>query len=89
MAKLNQNWHNLNWKKLSKYVKNLQKELVVAYKNNDQQLLFSLQKKLMMSFEGRALAVRQTVINDGKNTILNAMCVNRLYMDQKMCTYTT
>jgi len=41
---------------------------VVAYKNNDQQLLFSLQEKLMMSFEGRALAVRQTVINDGKNT---------------------
>jgi len=68
MTKLNQNWHNLNWKKISKYVKNLQKELVVAYKNNDQQLLFSLQEKLMMSFEGRALAVRQTVINDGKNT---------------------
>jgi len=68
MTKLNQNWHNLNWKKISKYVKNLQKELLVAYKNNDQQLLFSLQEKLMMSFEGRALAVRQTVINDGKNT---------------------
>lgn len=68
MAKLNQKWHNINWKKTSKYVKNLQKELVVAYKNNDQKLLFSLQEKLMMSFEGRALAVRQTVINDGKNT---------------------
>jgi|KNS12Surf_metaT_2_FD_contig_101_683808_length_2328_multi_3_in_0_out_0_1 RNA-directed DNA polymerase len=68
MAKLNQNWHNINWKKISKYVKNLQKELVVAYKNNDQKLLFSLQEKLMMSFEGRALAVRQTVINDGNNT---------------------
>lgn len=67
MAKLNQNWHNINWKKISKYVKNLQKELVVAYKNNDQKLLFSLQEKLMMSFEGRALAVRQTVINDGNN----------------------
>ena len=68
MAKFNQKWHNINWKKVSKYVKNLQKELVVAYKNNDQELLFSLQEKLMMSFEGRALAVRQTVINDGNNT---------------------
>jgi len=68
MAKLNQKWHNLNWKKISKYVKNLQKELVVAYKNNDQKLLFSLQEKLMMSFEGRALAVRQTVTNEGKHT---------------------
>lgn len=68
MAKLNQKWHNMNWKKISKYVKNLQKELVVAYKNNDQKLLFFLQEKLIMSFEGRAFAVRQIVINDGKNT---------------------
>lgn len=66
--KLNQNWHNINWNKTSKYVKSLQKELVVTYKNNDQKLLFSLQEKLMMSFEGRALAVRQIVSNDGKKT---------------------
>nr|YP_009730059.1 group II intron reverse transcriptase/maturase [Leucocryptos marina]BBQ05389.1 group II intron reverse transcriptase/maturase [Leucocryptos marina] len=66
--KLNQKWHNIDWNKTSKYVKNLQKELVVVYKNNDCQLLFSLQEKLMMSFEGRAFAVRQIVSNDGKNT---------------------
>ena len=53
---------------ISKYVKNLQKKLVVAYKNNDQKLLFSLQEKLMMFFEGRALAVRQILSNDGKKT---------------------
>lgn len=66
MTKLNQKWHNINWNKTSKYVKKLQKKLVVAYKNNDQNLLFFLQKKLMMSFEGRALAVKQIVSNDGK-----------------------
>lgn len=66
--KLNQKWHNIDWNKTSKYVKNLQKELMVVYKNNDCQLLFSLQEKLMMSFEGRAFAVRQIVSNDGKNT---------------------
>lgn len=68
ITKLNQKWHNINWKKTSKYVSKLQKELVVAYNNNDQKLLFSLQEKLMMSFEGRALAVRRTVSNDGKKT---------------------
>lgn len=52
MTKLNQKWYNINWNKTSKYVKKLQKELVVAYKNNDQNLLFFLQEKLVMSFEG-------------------------------------
>ena len=68
MIRLNQKWHNINWNKISRYVKKIQKELVVAYQNNDQKLLFSLQEKLMMSFEGRALAVRQIVNNDGKKT---------------------
>ena len=40
----------------------------MAYKNNDQKLLFSLQEKLMISFESRALSVRQIVSNDGKKT---------------------
>jgi RNA-directed DNA polymerase len=66
MTKLNQKWHDIKLNKTSKYVKSLQKELMVAYKNNDQKLLFSLQEKLMMSFGGRALAVRQIVSNDGK-----------------------
>lgn len=68
ITKLNQKWHNIDWNKTSKYISNLQKELVVAYKNNDQKLLFFLQEKLMMSFEGRALAVRRIVSNDGKKT---------------------
>lgn len=66
--KLNQKWHSINWKKVNIYVTNLQKSLVVAYKNNDKKLLFSLQEKLMMSFEGRALAVRRIVSNSGRNT---------------------
>jgi RNA-directed DNA polymerase len=64
--KLNQSWHNINWEKVNKRVSSLQIQLVVAYKNNNQELLFKLQEKLMMSFEGRALAVRQIVSNDGK-----------------------
>ena len=67
-SKLNEKWHNINWNNVSKYIKNLQKELVVAYKNNDKKLLFALQEKLMMSFEGRALTVRRIVSNDGSTT---------------------
>ena len=38
---------------------------MVAYKNNDQKLLFALQEKLMMSLKDRVLAMRRIVSNDG------------------------
>jgi RNA-directed DNA polymerase len=66
--KYSQKWHNINWNKVSKFVSDLQIELVVAYKNNDKKLLFDLQEKLIMSFEGRAMAVRRIVSNNGKET---------------------
>lgn len=64
----NQNWHCIDWRQAFNYVAKLQKELVVAYKNNDWKTVYFLQNKLMMSFEGRAIAVRRTVTNDGKKT---------------------
>jgi len=33
--KYSQKWHNIKWNKVSKFVSDLQIELVVAYKNND------------------------------------------------------
>jgi RNA-directed DNA polymerase len=42
--------------------------MVVAYKNNDWKKIFFLQNKLIMSFEGRALAVRRIVTNNGNKT---------------------
>ena len=66
--KLNQKRHNIHWNKTNNYVLSLQRKLVVAYNNNDQQLLSSLQIKLMMSFEARTLSVRQIVSNDGNIT---------------------
>jgi RNA-directed DNA polymerase len=68
MKNLNQKWHSLKWREIFKYVTNLQRELVVAYKNDDWKTIYFLQNKLMMSFEGRAIAVRKTVSNDGKKT---------------------
>jgi hypothetical protein len=38
---------------------------MVAYKNKNWKEVHSTQLKLMMSFEGRALAVRKVVTNDG------------------------
>ena len=66
--KSNNNWHEINWRNVYVKVNTLQKELVVAYKNKDWEKVHSLQNKLMMSFEARALAVRRTGVNDGKKT---------------------
>ena len=66
--KLKSSWHEINWRNVYVKVNMLQKELVVAYKNKDWEKVYSLQNKLMMSFEARAFAVRRVTTNDGKKT---------------------
>lgn len=68
VQKKKQYWHNINWRNVHSYVSKLQLEMVVAYKNNDWKKIFFLQNKLIMSFEGRALAVRRIVTNNGNKT---------------------
>jgi hypothetical protein len=42
--------------------------MVVAYNNANKSETYRLQKKLMLSFEARALAVRKITSNEGGNT---------------------
>jgi len=42
--------------------------MVVAFKNGNMSEVYRLQKKLMLSFEGRALAVRKVTSNKGGKT---------------------
>jgi hypothetical protein len=49
-------------------VSNAQNDLVVAYEERKFTELHEMQYKLIMSFEGRAYAVRQVTSNDGNKT---------------------
>lgn len=64
----NKEWNSINWRKIRTYVANLQKELVVVYKKGDLDEVYILQKRLMMSYEGRVAAVRKVVSNKGSKT---------------------
>ena len=61
-------WNSIDWRKIRTYVANLQKELVVAYKNNDLDEVHALQMRLMMSHGGRVTAVRKVISNKGSKT---------------------
>lgn len=62
------NWNNIKWRLVNSYVSDLQREMVVACSKNDWSKVHSLQYKLMMSFEGRACAVRKVTSNEGSKT---------------------
>lgn len=64
----NNKWHNINWKQINYNVSRRQKEMVVAYRNNDLKEVFKIQEKIAKSFEGRALAVRNIITNKGSKT---------------------
>lgn len=61
-------WHSINWLEVNQYVSNLQNQMVVAYTHNNMEEVFRLQDKLVMSFKGRALAVRKITSNPGGKT---------------------
>lgn len=62
------NWNQINWNQIKKEVSSLQENLVVAYENGNYDQVHSIQNKLMLSFAGRATAVRRVISNRGKNT---------------------
>jgi RNA-directed DNA polymerase len=53
---------------VNQYVINIQYELVVATKSGNIVESYRLQKKLIFSFEARALAVRHVTTNKGGKT---------------------
>jgi RNA-directed DNA polymerase len=59
------NWHNLPWLFIMNKVRDLQDQIVKATMNNDMRTVYNLQRRLVISFEGRALAIRKVVTNSG------------------------
>lgn len=64
----NNEWHNINWIKIVKYVYDMQLAMVEAYKEGNFRKLHKLQYKALMSFEFRAYSVRKTSSNEGSKT---------------------
>jgi len=61
-------WHDIDWRKIQSKVSYYQNQLAVAELKGNYGLVTKLQKNLVNSFSGRALAVRAIVSNKGKNT---------------------
>lgn len=61
-------WHKNNWIKINRFVFNIQKELVVAYKMGNLPKVRKLQYQLIMSYQARILAVRKVTSGNGRNT---------------------
>lgn len=61
-------WNNINWMNVNKEVETLQAKIIDARKRNDFNEIYKLQRKLVTSFAGRALAVRKVVMNSGSKT---------------------
>lgn len=63
-----QKWHRLNWRELEKKVLRKQRNIVRAWSKGDNELVFKLQKDLMLSFAGRAVAVLKVSRGEGSST---------------------
>lgn len=61
-------WHDVNWKEIYNKVQDLQDRIVKATLENNMQDVFRIQNELVISFEGRALAVRRVVTSTGSKT---------------------
>eukprot|EP00243_Klebsormidium_subtile_P002435 TRINITY_DN14841_c0_g5_i1.p1 TRINITY_DN14841_c0_g5~~TRINITY_DN14841_c0_g5_i1.p1 ORF type:complete len:427 (+),score=-90.84 TRINITY_DN14841_c0_g5_i1:14-1294(+) len=62
------NWHDIPWSLLYKKASSIQEGIVMAYKNNNLSQVYQLQRKLVTSLSGRAIAVRRVVTNSGSST---------------------
>ncbi len=58
-------WYKINWRQAESKIKNLQEEIVKATLNNDAKEVYRIQRRILQSFEGRALAVRKVITNSG------------------------
>src|SRR6476661_6798170 len=65
---LSQDWHAINWPKVYQAVRRLQARIVQAEQAGKRGKVKALQRLLIHSFSGRALAVRRITENQGKNT---------------------
>jgi RNA-directed DNA polymerase len=61
-------WNNLPWDEINNKIWILQDEIVKATLMNDMKRVYKLQRKLVCSFEGRALAIRKVTTNSGSKT---------------------
>lgn len=61
-------WHNIDWKKCRMELAENQEDLLKAYKIGDSEKVSLIQLKIVTSFSGRALAVKQVTTNSGKKT---------------------
>lgn len=53
------NWHEINWLDVNIRVQDLQDRIVKATMENNMKQVYKLQNELVISFEGRALAIRK------------------------------
>jgi RNA-directed DNA polymerase len=61
-------WNSIDWKKVNRNVRRLQKRIVKAVEEGRWGKVKALQRLLTRSFSGKALAVRRVTENRGKNT---------------------
>ena len=54
-------WQEINWRKVNGRIQDLQDKIVKATLKNNIKKVYRLQNKLVVSFEGRALAIRKVV----------------------------
>lgn len=61
-------WHKIDWKKAYEEVAIQQENILKAAIKEDWAKMYKLQRKLILSFSGRAIAVRRVVCNSGGKT---------------------
>ena len=61
-------WQEIAWQEVILKVRDLQDQIVKAATKNDMITVYRLQRILVTSFEGRALAVRRVVTSSGGKT---------------------
>lgn len=67
-VKMTLTWNELEWKLYFTKTQETQERLVMAHRLGKKELVLELQRNLVTSFEGRALAVRKVVTNNGNKT---------------------
>lgn len=61
-------WHDINWRDAYEKVRDQQEAILKAAIDEDWNIVYRLQRKLINSFAGRAIAVRRVISNSGGKT---------------------
>ena len=61
-------WQEINWKEVNIRIQDLQDKIVKATLKNNMKEVYRLQEEIVISFEGRALAIRRVVTSSGGKT---------------------